>query len=276
MAKRSSDTSPITGQPPAPSAPPAPHSAANPLDSQPVVLVEGVSMIFNIANERLNSLKEYVLKLVQRQLFYREFCALDNISFRVDKGDVFGIVGVNGSGKSTLLKIIAGVLEPTRGTVQTRGQIAPLIELGAGFDFELTARENIYLNGALLGYSRQFIDDRFDDIVDFSEIGEFLEMPMKNYSTGMVARIAFAIATVMVPDLLIVDETLSVGDMFFQEKCMNRINSLIEDNGTTVLFVSHDIDKVERLCRKAIWLDKGVLRLNGGVEEVCEAYRNSQ
>jgi len=245
-------------------------------NSDPVVLVENVSMVFNIANERLNSLKEYVLKLITRQLFYREFKALDNISLRVERGDVYGVVGINGSGKSTLLKIVAGVLEPSSGRVQVNGQISPLIEIGAGFDIELTAHENIYLNGSLLGLSRKFINEHFDEIVDFAEMRDFLEMPMKNYSTGMVARIAFAVAVASIPDLLIVDETLAVGDMFFQEKCLNRIKELIEQHGTTVLFVSHAIDQVERLCKKAIWLEKGVMKMEGTVQEVCDAYRNSQ
>jgi ABC-2 type transport system ATP-binding protein len=245
-------------------------------NGEPAVLVENISMVFNIANERLNSLKEYFLKIIKRELFFKEFYALQNISLRVEKGDVFGIVGVNGSGKSTLLKIIAGVMEPTRGKCIVNGTIAPLIELGAGFDFELTAHENIYLNGALLGYSNSFIKENFDEIVDFAELKDFLELPMKNYSSGMVARIAFAIATMMVPDVLIVDETLSVGDMFFQEKCEARINALINDYGTTVLFVSHDINVVERLCKKAIWIEKGVMRANGAVTDVCEMYRSSQ
>jgi ABC-2 type transport system ATP-binding protein len=242
----------------------------------PVVLVEDVTMAFNIANERLNSLKEYALKVITRQLFYREFIALDKVSLRVEKGDVYAIVGVNGSGKSTLLKLIAGVLEPTRGRVTINGSIAPLIELGAGFDFELTARENIYLNGALLGYSRQFIRENFDEIVRFAEMEEFLELPLKNYSSGMVARIAFAVATVMVPDLLIVDEALSVGDMFFQQKCLDRINDLIEQHSTTVLFVSHNIHQVRGLCRKALWLEKGAAMMYGSAEDVCQAYEGSQ
>jgi ABC-2 type transport system ATP-binding protein len=241
-----------------------------------VVQVEDVTMIFNIANERLNSLKEYVIKLFKRQLFYREFKALDKVSLTVERGDVYAVVGVNGSGKSTILKIIAGVLEPTKGVVSINGRIAPLIELGAGFDFELTARENIYLNGALLGYHRKFIDDHFDEIVRFSEMEDFLELPMKNYSSGMVARVAFAVATVMVPDLLIIDETLSVGDMFFQEKCLARINTLIDEHNTTVLFVSHNISQVRKLCRKALWLDKGAVRMVGTAEEVCDAYSKSQ
>jgi ABC-2 type transport system ATP-binding protein len=239
------------------------------------IKVASVTMIFNIANEQLNSLKEYFIKLARRELFFKEFVALRDISLEVKPGDVFGIVGTNGSGKSTLLKIIAGVLEPTKGSCEVQGTIAPLIELGAGFDLELTARENIYLNGALLGYSKQFIAEHFDAIVEFAELSEFLDLPMKNYSSGMVARIAFSIATVIIPDVLIVDETLAVGDMFFQKKCEERIRELIEKHGTTVLFVSHDINQVERLCKKALWIEKSQMRMLGNVDEVCEAYRNS-
>jgi ABC-2 type transport system ATP-binding protein len=238
------------------------------------VRIKQVGMSFNMASEQLNSLKEYVIKLARRELFFKEFIALRDISLVVEKGDVFGIVGTNGSGKSTLLKIVAGVLEPTTGSCEINGTIAPLIELGAGFDYELTARENIYLNGSLLGYSHDFISQHFDEIIEFAELREFLDLPMKNYSSGMVARIAFAIATVIVPDILIVDETLSVGDMFFQEKCEERIRSLIDDHHTTVLFVSHDINQVERLCKNALWLDKGQTRMRGTVDEVCEAYRH--
>ncbi|MDR2491901.1 MAG: ABC transporter ATP-binding protein [Coriobacteriales bacterium] len=233
-------------------------------------------MVFNMANEQLNSLKEYFIKVVRRELFFKEFCALQGISLEVRHGDVFGIVGTNGSGKSTLLKIIAGVLEPTRGSCVINGSIAPLIELGAGFDHELSARENIYLNGSLLGYSKSFLREHFDAIVEFAELRDFLDLPLKNYSSGMVARIAFSIATVIVPDILIVDETLSVGDMFFQEKCENRINELISDHGTTVLFVSHDITQVERICKKALWVDKGKCRMIGTAKQVCEAYSHHQ
>lgn len=245
------------------------------LDSSDIaVQVENVSMHFNMASEQLNSLKEYFIKLFKRELFFKDFVAVDNLSLTVRKGEVYGIVGTNGSGKSTLLKIIAGVLEPTTGTCKVNGNIAPLIELGAGFDMELSARENIYLNGALLGYSKNFIDQHFDDIVDFAELHDFLELPMKNYSSGMVARIAFSIATVIIPDILIVDEALSVGDVFFQEKCEARINSLIHDHHTTVLFVSHSVDQVERICQKAIWIEKSHKRMDGSAEEVCKAYRN--
>lgn len=249
-------------------------SKNNPSEAEPVITVDHVDMVFNIANEQLNSLKEYFIKLVRRELMFREFKALEDISFTVNKGDVYGIVGTNGSGKSTLLKIVAGVLEPTRGSCTINGTIAPLIELGAGFDFELTARENVYLNGSLLGYSKEFIDDNFDSIIDFAEIGDFVDMPLKNYSSGMVARIAFAVATATVPDILIVDEALSVGDFLFQQKCERRITELVENHGTTLLFVSHSIDQVESLCRQALWIEKGHMRMQGEVHEVCEAYRS--
>lgn len=242
-------------------------------EKQSMVKVSNVSMIFNMANEQLNSLKEYAIALARRELRFKEFRALDDVSFEVKKGDVFGILGTNGSGKSTVLKIVAGVLEPSEGTCSIHGNIAPLIELGAGFDLELTARENIYLNGALLGYSKKFIEQHFEEIVDFADIEKFLDMPMKNYSSGMVARIAFAIATVIIPDILIVDEVLSVGDFMFQQKCEERITSLIKEHGVTVLIVSHNNDQIERLCNRAIWIEKGHVRMIGDAHEVCEAYR---
>ena len=235
--------------------------------------VNDVTMIFNMASEQLNNLKEYFIKIVKHELFFSEFRALKHISFKVRRGEVVGLVGTNGSGKSTMLKIIAGVLEASEGECIVRGNIAPLIELGAGFDMELTAREDIYLNGALLGYTKQFIDDHFDEIVEFAELRDFVDMPLKNYSSGMVARIAFAIATVTEPDILIVDETLSVGDVFFQQKCEDRIQHFIKNGDVTVLFVSHSIEQVERICQRAIWIEKGDLRMDGPVAEVCEAYR---
>ena len=237
------------------------------------VEVNDVSMIFNMASEQLNNLKEYFIAIAHRNLFFKEFHALNHVSFKVPKGDVMGLVGTNGSGKSTMLKIIAGVLEASEGNVVVHGNIAPLIELGAGFDSDLTARENIYLNGALLGYTKEFIDDNLDSIVEFSELEDFLDMPLKNYSSGMVARIAFAIATVVEPDILIVDETLSVGDMFFQEKCEKRIQSFIESGNVTVLFVSHSLEQVERICKHAVWIEKGELRMVGDVNDVCSAYK---
>jgi ABC-2 type transport system ATP-binding protein/lipopolysaccharide transport system ATP-binding protein len=230
-------------------------------------------MLFNRSSEKIDSIKEYAIKFVKGQLKYHELIALRDVSLTVEKGDVFGIVGLNGSGKSTLLKIIAGILKPTEGWVRVAGAIAPLIELGAGFDPELTARENIYLNGSVLGFSRKTMAARFDEIVDFAETEEFLDVPLKNYSSGMVARIAFSIATMTTPDILIVDEILSVGDFRFQQKCEARISGMMRD-GTTVLVVSHSIEQIQRMCGRAIWLEKGEVRAAGGAAEVCEAYKN--
>lgn len=239
------------------------------------VELRNIEMHFNMSKEKLESLKEYFLKLVKRQLYFEDFVALDDITFDIKKGDVFGIVGLNGCGKSTTLKIISGILKPTKGTVKTSGTIAPLIELGAGFDMDLTARENIYLNGSVLGYSKKFMDEKFDDIVEFSEMRDFLDVPMKNYSSGMVARVAFAIATVTTPDILIVDEILAVGDFLFQQKCEDRINTMISDD-TTVIIVSHSIEQIERLCKHCVWLEKGKIKMIGEAAEVCNAYKNSQ
>lgn len=236
-----------------------------------VIQVKEVSMHFNMAAEKVNSIREYLTKLSQKKLFYEDFIAVNHISFEVKRGEVFGIVGTNGSGKSTLLKMIAGVLTPTSGEVFTKGTIAPLIELGAGFDPELTGRENIYLNGAVLGYSQKFIDEQYESIVSFSEIGEFINIPLKNYSSGMVSRIAFSIATAVKPDILIADEILSVGDFLFQEKCLNRINHMMNE-GTTVLFVSHSIEQVRKICDRALWIEKGNLKMIGDVSKVCDAY----
>lgn len=244
-------------------------------DALPIVEVDHARMVFNIANEQLTNLKEYFIKIVKRELFYREFVALDDVNLNIYPSECYGLIGVNGSGKSTLLKMIAGVLEPTSGSCKTYGTLAPLIELGAGFDMELTARENTYLNGALLGYSREFIDENFDAIIDFAEVQDFVDMPLKNYSSGMVARIAFSIATATTPDILVVDEALSVGDFMFQEKCEERIRSLVEDHGTTLLFVSHSTAQVRRVCNKAVWIDKGIQRMTGDVDEVCDAYEAS-
>ena len=239
--------------------------------SEFAVKVSDVSMRFNMASEKIENLKEYFIKLVKHQLFFKELVALDQISFEVKPGEVFGIVGTNGSGKSTLLKIISGILEPTTGTVKTNGRISPLIELGAGFDGNLTARENIFLNGAVLGYTKEFLEEKFQSIVDFAELWDFLDMPIKNYSSGMVARIAFAIATVVKPDILIVDEILSVGDFLFQKKCEQRIRELMAD-GTTVIIVSHSIDQIRQLCNRVLWIEKGKMMRLGFTQEVCDAY----
>lgn len=241
-------------------------------EKETIIEVRDVSMIFNMASQRLTNLKEYAIALAKRELMFREFRALNDVSFTVKKGDVYGILGTNGSGKSTMLKIIAGVLDPSLGTVKVRGNIAPLIELGAGFDYELTARENVYLNGALLGYSKKFINQHFDEIVEFAEVRDFLDIPLKNYSSGMVSRIAFAIATVIVPDILIVDEVLSVGDFLFQQKCERRIQELIREHNVTVLIVSHSTEQIARLCNKAIWIEKSYTRMIGPAENVCRMY----
>ena len=243
------------------------------MEEKYAIVVDNASMHFNMASEKLESFKEYFIKLIKRQLFFKDFVAVREASVKIKKGEVFGIVGTNGSGKSTLLKMISGILKPTYGKVTIDGTIAPLIELGAGFDGELIARENIYLNGAVLGYQKKFIDEHFDRIVDFAEIHEFLDMPIKNYSSGMVARIAFAIATVIKPDILIVDEILSVGDFMFQQKCEDRINELMA-GGTTVVIVSHAIEQIERLCDRVMWIEKGDVRMIGETAEVCEAYKS--
>ena len=224
-------------------------------NEQPLAVeVDAITMIFNMASDSLTSLKECFIKLAKHELFFEEFRALKHISFDIPRGEVVGLVGTKASGKSTMLKIIAGVLEPSEGSVKVHGNIAPLIELGAGFDSELTARENIYLNVALVGYIKEFIDADFDGIIEFVELQNFVDMPLKNFSSGMVARIAFAIATITEPDILIVDEMLSVGDVFFQQKCEARIQHFIQNGDVTVLFVSHSMEQVERICQRAFGL----------------------
>lgn len=241
--------------------------------SDTIVDVKNVSMRFNLMEEKVDTLKEYIMKLVRGKLMYNEFLALKDVSFSISRGDVFGLVGFNGAGKSTMLKIIAGVLKPTEGSVVVRGTIAPLIEVGAGFDPDLTARENIYLNGALLGYRKDYIAEHFEAILDFAELKDFVNVPVKNFSSGMYARLGFAIATVARPDILIVDEVLSVGDYQFQEKCEARILDMI-GRGTTVLLVSHDINTVKKICRHAAWFDHGRLVEVGPAVEVCERYQH--
>jgi len=237
-----------------------------------VIKVNDVSMMFNLSSEKIDSIKEYFIKAVRRELHFQEFWALRDISFTLEKGDSLGIVGLNGSGKSTLLKIVSGILKPTKGTVETCGSIAPLIELGAGFDANLSARENIYLNGAILGYSRAYMSERFDEIIEFAELQDFVDTAVKNYSSGMVARLAFAVATMTKPDILIADEILSVGDFLFQEKCEKRMAELLS-GGTTVILVSHSIEQIERMCNKVAWLDHGHLRRLGPTKEVTAEYR---
>lgn len=240
---------------------------------EPIIDVQHVSMKFNLMEEKVDTLKEYIVKLIKGNLFYNEFIALNDVSFQIKKGDILGIVGFNGAGKSTMLKILAGVLKPTNGKVIVKGTVAPLIEVGAGFDPELTAKENIFLNGAILGHSRKFLQEHFDEIIDFAELRKFINVPVKNFSSGMYARLGFAIATVVKADILIVDEVLSVGDYRFQEKCEKRIQEMI-NGGTTIIIVSHDISMVERLCNKVLWLERGIKKDFGETVKICEEYGN--
>ena len=236
-----------------------------------VIQVENATVRFNIVSQRIDNIKEYFVKMVKRQLYFKEFLALKNINFEIRKGESWGIVGNNGAGKSTLLRLICGIITPDTGSVRVNGSISPILELGAGFDPDLTAGENIYLQGALLGHSRAFMREHYDEIVAFSELADFLDMPLKNYSTGMQARMAFSVATVVKPEILIVDEALSVGDAAFQRKCANRIQEMLQGD-TTLLFVSHSSAQVEQLCEKALWLRKGEVAMTGGSKEVCAAY----
>ena len=243
--------------------------------SEYIVDIENVTVRFNLANEKVDNLKEYFIKLVKHELMFQEFLALQDITLKVKKGEAWALIGVNGSGKSTLLKVISGIIKPYKGTVTVKGEIAPLIELGAGFDGNLTARENIFLNGAVLGHSIKFMQDHFDEIVDFAEISKFLDTPIKNFSSGMKARLGFAVATIVNPDVLIVDEVLSVGDFLFRKKCMKRMHEML-DSGTTLLFVSHNIDTVKSICSHALWLDKGKIVMSGNSIDVCKKYQEKQ
>ena len=240
-----------------------------------VVEVDDVTVRFNLANEKVDNLKEYAIKLMKHELMFQEFLALKNVSLKVKKGEAWGLIGTNGSGKSTLLKVIAGILKPYQGTVRVAGSISPLIELGAGFDGNLTARENIFMNGTLLGHSKKFMEEHFDEVVEFAGIKKFLDSPIKNFSSGMKARLGFAVATIVNPDVLIVDEVLEVGDYRFRKKCNERMQEMRE-SGTTLLYVSHNINSVKKLCDHAIWLDKGVTRMMGDAAAVCDAYQKEQ
>lgn len=233
--------------------------------------IQNVSIRFNMSRDRVDSIKEYAIRAMKGQLFFDEFWALKDVSFEVKKGEVFGLVGLNGAGKSTILKVVAGVLKPTRGQVTVNGSIAPLIELGAGFDPDLTARENVFMNGAILGYNTAYMKERYREIMDFAELESFADVPVKNFSSGMYARLGFAIATMVKPEILIVDEILAVGDFRFQEKCQKRIAKMIE-GGTTVLIVSHSNEMMKSFCDRVAWLDHGKLREIGPAEEICDYY----
>ncbi len=242
--------------------------------SDPIIKVENVGIRFNIASEKIESLKEYVIKLVKRELYFKEFWALQDVSFEVKCGESLAIIGGNGAGKSTLLKLLCRILDPDNGTVTVNGVVMPLIELGAGLDPDLSAEENIWLGGALLGYSKKEIQKHHDKIVEFAELGNFMHMPIKNYSSGMYARLAFSLATMKRADILIVDEILSVGDIAFQKKCTSLIKDMLAQ-GTTLLYVSHSPDSVQKLCQKALWLKKGRVEMQGDVGDVYKAYSAS-
>lgn len=239
-----------------------------------IIELKDVTVRFNMATEKIDNLKEYFVKLIKRELMFQEFLALQDINLEIKQGEAWALIGTNGAGKSTMLKLISGILEPYKGEVKVGGKIAPLIELGAGFDMNLTARENIFLNGTLLGHSKKFMQEHFDEIVDFAELRDFLDVPLKNYSSGMQARIGFSIATMVRPDILIVDEILAVGDFKFQQKCKERMKAML-DSGTTLLFVSHNIEEVKAMCDHAIWIEHGKEIMQGDVNEVCDAYMNS-
>lgn len=239
--------------------------------TEKIIDLKDVTVRFNKASENINNLKEYFVKLVKRELMFEEFLVLQNIDLEVKKGEAWGIVGTNGSGKSTLLKLICGIFKPYRGSVQVEGRVAPLIELEAGFDEDLTARENIFLNGAILGYNRKDMQKHFDEIVEFSGLEDFLDIPIKNYSSGMAARLGFSIATAVDPDILICDEVLAVGDYLFQKKCEKKMNEL-RDKGATLLYVSHAIESVKDVCDHALWLSEGKIVMKGSVDTVCDSY----
>ena len=236
-----------------------------------IIEINDVSMRFRMSDDRINSIKEFAIRKLKKDLTYTEFEALKHISFNVKKGEVVGLIGHNGAGKSTLLKVISGILKPSEGSVSVYGNIAPMLELGSGFDMDLSGRENIYLNGAILGFSEEFIKEKEQEIIDFSGIEKFIDMPLRNYSSGMIARIAFSIATVVEPEILIVDEVLSVGDSDFQEKSKKRMMDMMS-GGTTVLFVSHDIDQIRSMCNRVAWIEHGELLKFGRTKEVCDEY----
>lgn len=236
------------------------------------LVVQDVSILFNLSKENVDNLKELLIKKIKgEKIRFNEFWALKNINFELDKGDRLGILGLNGAGKSTLLKIIAGVYKPTTGKVTRHGHIAPMIELGAGFDPNYTGRENIFLYGSVLGFSREFLESKYEEILEFSELGDFIDVPIKNYSSGMRARLGFSIATVVEPEILILDEVLSVGDAKFRKKCEKKMQGMF-DHGVTVLFVSHSLEQVKRLCNKAILLEHGELIAQGDIQEVAAIY----
>lgn len=239
-----------------------------------MIKVEHVSVRFKMPSDRIDTLKQYVVQLLKGQIHKQEFWALQDVSFTVEKGEVLGIIGHNGAGKSTLLKVISGIIKPRTGSVEVKGNVVPMLELGSGFDIEFNGRENIFLNGSILGYSERYLKEKYDEIVEFSELQKFLEVPIRNYSSGMLMRLAFSIAAEVNPEILIVDEILAVGDANFQEKSRNRMMELM-GGGTTVLFVSHSLDQIREMCDRVLWLDHGKVKMIGNTEEVCNAYEAS-
>ena len=240
-----------------------------------IISLNNVTVRFNLASERIDSIKEYVLKLVKGTLHFQEFLALKNINLEINEGESWALIGSNGAGKSTLLKVITGILTPYNGAIEVKGNVSSIIELAAGFDPEMTARENVYLNGAFLGMDKKTIDDNFDEIIKFAELEEFVDSPVKNFSSGMVARLGFSIATIIKPEILIIDEVLSVGDINFQRKSKQRMLDLINGD-VTLIYVSHDLNSVRELCDKALWIEKGEMIMSGEVNEVCDAYIRRQ
>ncbi len=239
---------------------------------EPMIQLDNVSVHYKVANLKVKSIKEYVINLLQRKMSYHQFHALNNVSLEIKPGEVFGVIGHNGAGKSTLLKVIARILRPTKGRVILRGKISPLLELGGGFDPELTGRENIYLNSAILGFSKKDIKSRFDRIVAFAELQEFIDTPVRNYSTGMISRLGFSVATDVQPEILIVDEVLSVGDSNFQKRCSDRI-AQFRKHGTTILLVSHDLEAVKTMCDRVGWMERGELKTVGNTNDIITQYQ---
>ncbi len=240
-----------------------------------IIRANDISMRYLMTYDRIQSIKEYVVQLLRGKIKYEEFWALKNVSFEVERGEVVGIIGHNGAGKSTLLKVISGILKPTGGSLEVHGNVVPMLELGSGFDHDLTGRENIFLNGSILGYSEKYLKEKYEQIVEFSELGKFIDVPIRNYSSGMLMRLAFSIATVVQPEILIVDEILAVGDAAFQEKSKARMLELMS-GGTTVLFVSHSLEQIREMCDRVIWLEHGQIKAIGATKEICDAYAASR
>lgn len=240
-----------------------------------IIRANDISMRYLMTYDRIQSIKEYIVQMLRGKIKYEEFWALKNVSFEVERGEVVGIIGHNGAGKSTLLKVISGILKPTGGSLEVHGNVVPMLELGSGFDHDLTGRENIFLNGSILGYSEKYLKEKYEQIVEFSELGKFIDVPIRNYSSGMLMRLAFSIATVVQPEILIVDEIMAVGDAAFQEKSKTRMLELMS-GGTTVLFVSHSLEQIREMCDRVIWLEHGQIKAIGATKEICDAYAASR